>query len=81
MHHLCRGGGGYWLAVSGTPVVDVRVGAYLLLLFVLVAGITEMPMSESSRKWCNGELQVENCQNYSKESYGLEDKKISMFLD
>lgn len=28
---------------SGTPVVDVRVGAYLILLFVFVAGITEMP--------------------------------------
>ena len=29
--------------LRGTPVVVVRVGAYLLLLFVLVAGMTEIP--------------------------------------
>ena len=29
--------------LRGTPVVVVRVGAYLLLLFVFVAGMTDIP--------------------------------------
>ena len=32
--------------LRGTPVVVVRVGAYLLLLFVFVAGMTEIPREE-----------------------------------
>lgn len=32
--------------LRGTPVVVVRVGAYLLLLFVFVAGMTEIPRED-----------------------------------
>lgn len=41
--NLCSEVGGYCPVLRGTPVVVVRVGAYLLLLFVLVAGMTEIP--------------------------------------
>lgn len=43
---LCSEVGGYCPVLRGTPVVVVRVGAYLLLLFVLVAGMTEIPRKE-----------------------------------
>lgn len=36
--------------LKGTPVVVVRVGAYLLLLFVFVAGMTEIPTDRSSSR-------------------------------
>jgi hypothetical protein len=46
--------GGYWLVDRGTPMVEVRVGVYLLDEFVLVAGITEIPFVRIRirvRKW------------------------------
>ena len=43
---LCSEVGGYCPVLRGTPVVVVRVGAYLLLLFVFVAGMTEIPREE-----------------------------------
>ena len=40
--------------LRGTPVVVVRVGAYLLLLFVFVAGITDIPTVTKSVGGANG---------------------------
>ena len=40
--------------LRGTPVVVVRVGAYLLLLFVFVAGMTEIPTDRRRRRRSRG---------------------------
>ena len=47
---------------SGTPVVDVRVGAYLILLFVFVAGITEMPNGCIARELEEINYEMSQCQ-------------------
>lgn len=51
---LCSEVGGYCPVLRGTPVVVVRVGAYLLLLFVFVAGMTEIPTDRRSRSRVSG---------------------------
>jgi hypothetical protein len=67
---LCSEVGGYCPVLRGTPVVVVRVGAYLLLLFVFVAGITEIPREdkrtgerEQMREEGSGEVKMCDCIN------------------